>query len=64
MIHDGWCDDCDDRTVVIDGESEWATCTECGTGWVWRDDIAERAEVAGSRALRVSSEVVQERRAA
>ncbi|ROS73114.1 hypothetical protein EDF24_3222 [Curtobacterium sp. PhB130] len=41
-MHDGWCEDCDARTVVIDtdahGEHAWATCVECGAGWVHRDD--------------------------
>ncbi|MFZ6993786.1 hypothetical protein ACO0E1_18025 [Curtobacterium sp. RRHDQ66] len=43
MMHDGWCPDCDLRTVVIDVDSDdqnaWATCTECGAGWVHRDEI-------------------------
>lgn len=43
MMHDGWCEDCDQQTVVIDGGdtdsgSAWATCTECGAGWVHRDE--------------------------
>jgi hypothetical protein len=51
MIHDGWCPDCDDRTAVIDvptdrqgeptGDIAWATCVECGAGWVHRDDLPE-----------------------
>ncbi len=43
MMHDGWCPDCDLRTVVIDvdsdGDAAWATCTECGEGWVHRDEV-------------------------
>lgn len=43
MMHDGWCPDCDLRTVVIDVDSDeqnaWATCTECDAGWVHRDDV-------------------------
>uniref|UniRef100_A0A942T0Q6 Transcription factor zinc-finger domain-containing protein n=1 Tax=Neobacillus citreus TaxID=2833578 RepID=A0A942T0Q6_9BACI len=50
MMHDGWCPDCDLRTVVIDadeqGEHAWATCTECGSGWVHRDDLPEPVVVA------------------
>ena len=45
MMHDGWCPDCDLRTVVIDtdeqGENAWASCAECGTGWVHRDELPE-----------------------
>ncbi|QQD75039.1 hypothetical protein I8920_09150 [Curtobacterium sp. YC1] len=45
MMHDGWCPDCDLRTVVIDtdehGDNAWATCAECGTGWVHRDELPE-----------------------
>ncbi|GAA3337679.1 hypothetical protein GCM10017714_05720 [Curtobacterium pusillum] len=45
MMHDGWCPDCDLRTVVIDtdeqGDHAWATCTECGSGWVHRDELPE-----------------------
>jgi hypothetical protein len=45
MMHDGWCPDCDLRSVVIDvddqGDNAWASCTECGTGWVHRDDLPE-----------------------
>ncbi|OII19746.1 hypothetical protein BIV01_14530 [Curtobacterium sp. MCBA15_013] len=43
MMHDGWCPDCDLRTVVIDsdehGDTAWASCTECGAGWVHRDEL-------------------------
>ncbi|MFJ3382660.1 MULTISPECIES: hypothetical protein [unclassified Curtobacterium] len=43
-MHDGWCEDCDAQTVVIDadahGEHAWATCTECGAGWVHRDQTS------------------------
>ncbi|WP_426725075.1 hypothetical protein [Curtobacterium flaccumfaciens] len=46
MMHDGWCPDCDLRTVVIDadeqGENAWASCAECGTGWVHRDELPEQ----------------------
>ncbi|WP_139200533.1 hypothetical protein [Curtobacterium sp. MMLR14_010] len=43
MMHDGWCPDCDLRTVVIDSDESgsgnaWASCTECGVGWIHRDD--------------------------
>ncbi|KQR34919.1 hypothetical protein [Curtobacterium sp. Leaf154] len=45
MMHDGWCPDCDLRTVVIDtdeqGENAWASCAECGTEWVHRDELPE-----------------------
>ncbi|WP_420367963.1 hypothetical protein [Curtobacterium sp. L1-20] len=45
MMHDGWCPDCDLRTVVIDtdeqGDHAWASCTECGSGWVHRDELPE-----------------------
>ena len=45
MMHDGWCPDCDLRTVVIDtdeqGDHAWASCTECGSGWVHRDVLRE-----------------------
>ncbi|WIB14363.1 MULTISPECIES: hypothetical protein [unclassified Curtobacterium] len=45
MMHDGWCPDCDLRSVVIDvddqGDNAWASCTECGSGWVHRDDLPE-----------------------
>ncbi|WP_181439606.1 hypothetical protein [Curtobacterium sp. MCBD17_032] len=45
MMHDGWCPDCDLRSVVIDvddqGDHAWASCTECGAGWVHRDDLPE-----------------------
>lgn len=58
MQHDGWCDECDERTVVVDHDAAtgdaWATCTECGAGWVHRDD----APVA------VTASRVPERRAA
>ncbi|MFZ7088544.1 hypothetical protein [Curtobacterium sp. RRHDQ10] len=66
MIQDGWCQDCDDRTAVIDVPTDasgepitdgivWATCVECGAGWVHRDELPEptRSRVA-----------VRERRAA
>jgi hypothetical protein len=47
MMHDGWCPDCDLRTVVIDsdtdGQHAWATCSECGAGWVHRDELPEAA---------------------
>ena len=50
MMHDGWCPDCDLRTVVIDtdeqGDHAWATCTECGAGWVHRDELPEPAAAA------------------
>ncbi|MGN8048467.1 hypothetical protein ACTJKO_02175 [Curtobacterium sp. 22159] len=50
MMHDGWCPDCDLRTVVIDtdeqGDHAWATCTECGAGWVHRDELPEPAVAA------------------
>jgi transcription elongation factor Elf1 len=44
MMHDGWCPDCDLRSVVIDSDDTadghaWATCTECGAGWVHRDEL-------------------------
>jgi transcription elongation factor Elf1 len=43
MMHDGWCPDCDLRTVVIDSDESgsgnaWASCTECGVGWVHREE--------------------------
>jgi transcription elongation factor Elf1 len=45
MMHDGWCPDCDLPSVVIDvddqSEHAWASCTECGAGWVHRDDLPE-----------------------
>ncbi|WP_181436259.1 hypothetical protein [Curtobacterium sp. MCBD17_008] len=45
MMHDGWCPDCDLRSVVIDVDDQsgnaWASCTECGSGWVHRDDLPE-----------------------
>lgn len=45
MMHDGWCPDCDLRTVVIDtdeqGDHAWASCIECGAGWVHRDELPE-----------------------
>lgn len=57
-MHDGWCDDCDTQTVVVDRDaasgSAWATCTECAAGWVHRDESPEPRVVAH----------VQERRAA
>jgi hypothetical protein len=40
-VHAGWCPDCDLPSVVLDprdGASSWAECTECGVGWVDRDD--------------------------
>ncbi|MDM7890446.1 hypothetical protein [Curtobacterium caseinilyticum] len=47
MMHDGWCPDCDLRTVVIDLDEQsgnaWADCTECGAGWVHRDELPEPA---------------------
>ncbi len=47
MMHDGWCPDCDLQTVVIDsdehGDHAWASCTECGAGWVHREDVPETA---------------------
>ncbi|MBF4604406.1 hypothetical protein [Curtobacterium sp. VKM Ac-2884] len=47
MTHDGWCPDCDLRTVVIDtdeqGENAWAACAECGAGWTHRDELPELA---------------------
>jgi len=50
MMHDGWCPDCDLRTVVIDtdeqGDHAWASCTECGSGWVHRDDLPELVSAA------------------
>lgn len=56
MMHDGWCPDCDLRTVVIDtdeqGDHGWATCTECGSGWVHRDELAERSTEAPAAAER------------
>ncbi|MDB6426510.1 hypothetical protein [Curtobacterium sp. 20TX0008] len=52
MMHDGWCPDCDLQTVVIDGDEQtgdaWASCTECGSGWVHRDELPELAS-AGAR---------------
>ncbi|GGK86961.1 hypothetical protein GCM10009769_01300 [Curtobacterium luteum] len=52
MMHDGWCPDCDLRSVVIDvddaGEHAWATCSECGAGWVHRDELPESAAAAPS----------------
>ena len=45
MMHDGWCPDCDLLSVVIDvsddGQHAWASCDECGTGWVHRDELPE-----------------------
>jgi len=63
MMHDGWCPDCDLRTVVIDSDESgsgnaWASCTECGVGWVHRD---EHPSGSSRRAARQPSE---ERRAA
>jgi|GEM_PF-1971397 len=54
MMHDGWCPDCDLRTVVIDADDRageqaghaWATCTECGAGWVHRDELPELVAAA------------------
>lgn len=47
MMHDGWCPDCDLRSVVIDsdadGQHAWATCSECGAGWAHRDELPETA---------------------
>ncbi|OIH98363.1 MULTISPECIES: hypothetical protein [unclassified Curtobacterium] len=61
MMHDGWCPDCDLRTVVIDtdetGENAWATCAECGTGWVHRDELPELRSAS-------SAPAEQDRRAA
>ncbi|WP_288468383.1 hypothetical protein [uncultured Curtobacterium sp.] len=52
MTHDGWCPDCDLQTVVVDaderGENGWATCVECGAGWVHRDELPEPAPSAAS----------------
>ncbi len=52
MMHDGWCPDCDLRSVVIDsdadGERAWATCSECGAGWIHRDDVPEQPADASS----------------
>lgn len=54
MMHDGWCPDCDLRTVVVDSDESgsgnaWASCTECGVGWVHREehpsDASRRAAV-------------------
>jgi transcription elongation factor Elf1 len=49
MIHDGWCPDCDVRSAVIDIDTDndraWATCTECGAGWIWREDVTEHEPV-------------------
>ncbi|WP_139195264.1 hypothetical protein [Curtobacterium sp. MCBA15_001] len=62
-LHDGWCDDCDSQTVVVDrddaSDTAWATCTECGAGWVHRDDV--RVPAAASAAARPAA---TERRAA
>lgn len=59
MMHDGWCPDCDLRTVVVDSDEQtgdaWASCTECGSGWVHREELPELAPAAAER---------QERRAA
>ncbi|MFJ5144954.1 hypothetical protein [Curtobacterium sp. NPDC088465] len=53
MMHDGWCPDCDLQTVVIDGDEQggdaWASCTECGSGWVHRDELPEPASAGSSR---------------
>ncbi len=60
MMHDGWCPDCDLRSVVIDsdadGQHAWATCSECGAGWVHRDELPE--------ATSAPARTVPERRAA
>jgi len=46
-MHEGWCPDCDLPSVIVDhgddGTSGWAECTECGEGWVHRDERPERA---------------------
>jgi hypothetical protein len=37
----GWCPDCDLQSAVVELDADgtgWATCTECETGWVWRDE--------------------------
>ena len=47
MMHDGWCPDCDLRTVVVDSDEQtgdaWATCIECSAGWVHRDELPQSA---------------------
>ena len=56
MMHDGWCPDCDLRTVVIDtdddGTHAWASCTECGAGWVHRDELPGLVAVAPAQVER------------
>lgn len=60
MMHDGWCPDCDQRSVVVDsgdgddGSFAWATCSECGAGWVHRDELPV-ARAHGSDADRSAS---------
>ncbi|PZE28909.1 MULTISPECIES: hypothetical protein [unclassified Curtobacterium] len=56
MIFEGWCPDCDLQTVLVDtgdgpehGEQAWATCTECGVGWTWRDALPEPRSSARDR---------------
>jgi hypothetical protein len=52
MMHDGWCPDCDLPSVVIDvsddGQHAWASCDECGTGWVHRDELPEARTAPGT----------------
>lgn len=53
-MHDGWCDDCETQTVVVDRDTAsgnaWATCTECGVGWIHRDESPEQ-RVVGHRVV-------------
>jgi hypothetical protein len=58
MQFDGWCAECDLRSAVIDAEdatgtdsmgTAWATCTECGSGWIWRDELPESEPVSVRR---------------
>ncbi|WIE60141.1 hypothetical protein DEI97_010175 [Curtobacterium sp. MCLR17_032] len=52
MMHDGWCPDCDLPSAVIDvsddGQHAWASCAECGTGWVHRDELPEARTTSGT----------------
>ena len=59
-MHDGWCDDCETQTVVVDRDTAsgnaWATCTECGVGWVHRDESPSSGSTASGRRAAASQE--------
>ncbi|PZE65651.1 hypothetical protein DEI83_08910 [Curtobacterium sp. MCBD17_021] len=54
MMHGGWCPDCDLPSVVIDssddGQHAWASCSECGSGWIHRDELPEARSSTARRA--------------